>query len=96
MSAQTKAGVDVLAVMDAMFGQVWRDHGNQGGERIERLLDQAENARAAVDELIEAATAHRNGEYHDPEVESHADYRWRRRKERERLDAALDRVQGGA
>ncbi|QQP96513.1 hypothetical protein [Lysobacter enzymogenes] len=50
---------------------------------------------AAVAELIEAATAFRRGEYHDPETEFSVQYNERRRREAARLHAALARV-GGA
>jgi len=51
-------------------------------------------ARAAMAELIEAATAFRKGEYHDPETEFSAQYNERRRREGARLDAAIARAVG--
>lgn len=89
--------VDVLDAMD-MYVAKAKDIAaacpNSTGLRQDVI--QAEAARAAVTELIEAVTAYRKGEYHDPETEFSVDYHERRRKEAARVDAALARVGGAA
>ena len=93
MSAQQKAGVDVLAVMDAdRIDAIPKRREFAGGAYLELETHRSEQARAAVAELIEAASevdrlSRDFSVWDDPESVERAVLRQR---------AALARVQGGA
>lgn len=53
------------------------------------VADQLQTARDAFAELRQAAADYLQGEYHDPEVEFAVNYRARRRREADRLKAAI-------
>ncbi|WP_202844743.1 hypothetical protein [Luteimonas saliphila] len=83
--------VDVLAVIERGAALIVDMSPANTNSPMARELRET---RAAVAELIEAASIYRKGQYHDPEVESSDAYRSRRLAEIRRLDAALARVTG--
>lgn len=89
----TTERIDICAVMDTARRDLQIAAEYKGMRSAGESAADMIKARAAVAELIEAANAYRRGEYHDPEVEFLDAYSERRREARERLDAALARVE---
>lgn len=87
--------VDVLAVMDREAKLARHYRIENGAVKIaEEASADACAARAAFAELIEAVEAERKGDYFDSEVEFWSDFSNRRRKQKERVAAALARAKG--
>lgn len=85
------APVDVLAVMDALIHYAAMQSGGVG-------RDYHEQARAAIADLIEAASAaefHLTREHRAPMTVDAADYVTEVERDRNKLRAALARVSGG-